>query len=467
MAETASGSGPDSLAGFTLLGLHHGSVPPAVRDRLFIESPDPAPLLARLRGLEVENALVLATCERLEILLARAEVGAKVGGGGEGADETAAIRLLLAQAGAGKIVSEAELKTGLRVLRGPAALRHLFATAAALESRVPGEPEILGQVKAAHRAAHAAGLVGPALERALQGAYIAAKRVRQETALAAHPVSIAAAALKTARDVHGDPRRLSALLLGLGEMSELMAAQLREAGIARLTVAHPVARRAAAAAERWSAAQRDWGDLETTVAEADIVVAALGRGGYTLDAAMLRRVFKRRRQRPIFILDAAVPADVDPSVEDLESAFVYTLDDLERIAAEGLARRETAARDAWRIVDQELDAFRRRGDAQAAGAAIGDLRAHGEALRAAVLAEAPPDADTATRRLLARLLHTPSEALRAAAAHDPAVHAELERALRRLFGLDQTPTDAASGPDSNRDRNESGAARQPVRKEEP
>jgi len=430
---SADGAAPgaEPLAGLRCYGLHHRSVPPEVRERLFIEPPAPEAVLAALDGLADVGALALATCERLELLLVAPAWDAET--------EASAIRALIGCADV--VVPDTDLEAALTVLKGPAALRHLFAVAAALESRIPGEPEILGQVKAAHRAAVAAGRLDPLLERALPAAYVVAKRVRQETALAAHPVSIAAAALKVAREVHGDPRRLSVLLLGLGEVSELMAAQVREAGVARLTVCHPAARRAEAAAARWQAAVQPWDAREAALAEADVVVAALGRGGYILDGALMRRVFKRRRQRPMFVVDAAVPPDVAPAVAALDPAFVYDLGDLERIAAEGLAQRETAALDAWRIVDQELDAFRRRADAAGAGPAIGALRSHAEALRTAVLAEGKHDPEATTRRLLNRLLHAPSEALREAAARDPAEHAELARALRRLFALDRADDD--------------------------
>jgi glutamyl-tRNA reductase len=320
-------------------------------------------------------------------------------------------------------------------------LRPLFPVAAGLDSQIMGEPHVLGQFKASHRAAVEAGLVSRELEGVLQSAYIVAKRVRSETALAAHPVSVAAAAVKVARQVHGDLRRAKALLVGLGEMGEIMADQLREAEVAALTLTHPLARRAEAMARRARAEACSWTALPEALAQADILVACLGQGRYTITAQDIALALKRRRQRPMFIMDAAVPADVEPAVEDLDPAFVYDLDDLEQVAQEGRARREAAALAAWRIVDEELDAFQRQQRQRGAAPALSALGARLEALRADVLANGKLDAEAATRLLVRRVLHDPAQALRAAADRDEAERAELEHSLQRLFRLDPDGAD--------------------------
>jgi glutamyl-tRNA reductase len=264
-----------------------------------------------------------------------------------------------------------------------------------------------------------------------------AKRVRSETALSQQPVSIAAAAIKVARQIHGDLRRTNALLLGLGEMAELMAAQLTDSGVARMVLAHPTRRRADAGARRLGCHVRAWDEVDTALAEADVIVAALGEGRYIVDAARMRRALKARRQRPMFVMDAAVPADVEPAVDQLDSAFVYDLNDLEQVAQEGRAKREAAALAAWRIVDEELDAYARREVGREAVPAVTALRRHAEGLRAEVLASGKLDASAATRLLVNRLLHEPTQALREAA-QDPAERAALERSLARLFGIDRS-----------------------------
>src|SRR5699024_5251233 len=169
---------------------------------------------------------------------------------------------------------------------------------------------------------------------------------------------------------------------------------------------------------------------------ADVVVSSLGNGHLMLDAPLVEQVLRERRRRPMFLIDAAVPNDIDPAVEALDGAFVYSLDDLERVAAAGRRSREAASMQAWRIIGAELDVFRKSHLAREAGPVVADLRAHAERIRQEVLAEKPGDADAATRLLLARLLHEPSEALRHVAVEDPGNRTLFERLLRRLFRLE-------------------------------
>lgn len=414
----------DAADALLVVGLSHRSAPPGLRERLFIEDIDHARLLADVRAAGFEQAVVIATCERLEVATVARD---------RGRAELDIGRLIAGWAGSDDVEA---VGSALSIVRGPAALRHLFAVAASLDSQVLGEPQVLGQLRDSHRAAVAAGLVGRELEAALQAAYTVAKRVRSETPLAEQPVSIAAAAVKVARQVHGDLRRAHALLVGLGEMGEIMAGQLKDNAIASLTVTHPTQRRAETAARRMTAHVRPWPELEDALVDADIVVTALGEGRYTVTEGAMRRALKRRRQRPMFVMDAAVPGDVEPAVEQLDPAFVYDLGDLERVAQEGRAQREAAALAAWRIVDEELDAYQRRDSAREAMGAVTALRDHVEALRAEVLASGKLDADAATRLLVKRLLHEPTQVLREAAEQDEAERAELERSLRRLFRFD-------------------------------
>ncbi|RDD60989.1 glutamyl-tRNA reductase [Ferruginivarius sediminum] len=412
----------DAAGNLLVVGLNYRAAPPSARERLFSDEPDYAQLLADVRAAGLQQAAVIATCERVEIAALTAEPSAA---------EITMSELLARWADA-----ETEtLAPMLSIARGQAGLRHLFAVAAALDSQIVGEPQVFGQFRESHRAARAAGLLGRELDAVLQQACTVARRVRSETALAEHPVSIAAAAVKVARQVHGDLRRAKALLLGLGEMGEIMAGQLREAAIAGLTLTHPVHRRAEAMARRAEADLRPWPELAAAIAEADIVVACLGQGHYTLTAREVSLALKRRRQRPMFIMDAAVPGDVEPAVEDLEPAFVYDLGDLERVAQEGRARREAAALAAWRIVDEELDAFQSRQSQRDAAPTLAAFSERLETLRAEILASGKLDAEAATHQLIRRLLHEPSRVLRSAATTDEAELAELERSLQRLFRL--------------------------------
>ena len=327
---------------------------------------------------------------------------------------------------------------------GAEALRHVFEVAAALDSQIVGEPQVLGQLKAAHRLAAAAGALGPGLETVLQAAYGAAKRVRSETAIGERPVSMAAAACQLARDIHGDLSGATALLLGDGEMGELIAGQLHGAGLRRLLVAAPVEARAAALAERLDCHIVKWDELAARLADAEIVVAGLGGRRYVISAELMGDALKRRRNRPMFLVDAAVPGDIDPAVDALGEAFRYDLDALERVALDGRDRRGQAAAEAAAIVEAAVAAFVRSRGERAAAPTIAALRAHFERVRCEVLdAGAAEPAEELTRRLVNRLLHDPSEALRdvaanagAAGADEAADRERAERLVRRLFRLD-------------------------------
>jgi glutamyl-tRNA reductase len=430
----------DPAARLLIAGLSHRSAPAHARERLFVEDVDRPRLLADLRAAGFGQAVAIATCERVEVATLSEEPAR---------DELAIGALLAGWADMDRDAAN----QALSIHRGHAALRHLFAVAASLESVVVGEPQVLGQLKDSHRAAADAGVVGPELEQMLQAAYTVAKRVRSETALTQQPVSIAAAAIKVARQIHGDLRRTNALLLGLGEMSDLMAAQLNESGVARMVLAHPTRRRADAGARRLGCHARDWDEIDAALTEADVVVAALGEGRYILDAARMRRALKARRQRPMFVMDAAVPADVEPAVDQLDSAFVYDLNDLEQVAQEGRAKREAAALAAWRVVDEELDAYARREVGREAVPAVTALRRHAEGLRAEVLASGKLDASAATRLLINRLLHAPTQVLREAA-QDPAERAALERSLERLFGIARNGAEHGGDRGAGRDDEE-------------
>jgi glutamyl-tRNA reductase len=415
------GTRDDPAAGLLMVGVNHRSAAARLRDLLFVEPGDQPALLAQIREAGVSEALVLSTCDRVEVLAAADD------------PEAAAGRLLDLLAGRAGLPASA-LDGQTSHVEGREAAAHLFAVAASLESQVIGEPQVLGQVKDSHRIAGAAGMTGPRLEAALQAAYAAAKRVRNETTIAEQPSTVAASALQVARRIHGDLKRTSAALLGLGEMGELLADELHGAGVANLAILHESLRRAEAAAHRLGCHYRAWDELPQALAEADIVVAASGSGRYTVEAAGAEAALKRRRRRPIFFIDAAVPGDVDPAVAELDGAFVYDLADLEAVALEGRASREATVAEARRILDRELAAFLRGRAERAAVPAVAALRGRFETVRDEVLHTPGLDAAEATRRLVNQLLHGPSEALRRAAAEGGETAAGLEKALGALFG---------------------------------
>ncbi|MBI2978934.1 MAG: glutamyl-tRNA reductase [Rhodospirillales bacterium] len=411
---------PKALRPF-VVGLSHRSSTLGLRDQLFLEESQIPAVLGRLRLAGVGHALVLSTCDRIEVQ------------GMDDDPETAAARAIAAVA-QHTGVEDAALAGQTYTLTDADAVRQMFRVAASLDSLIIGEPQVLGQVKAGHRMAADAGMTGGGLEALIQAAYGAAKRVRSETAIGERPVSIAAAAARLAHDLHGDLGRVSGLLVGTGEMGELVAAQLLGEGLGHLTVVHPNEGRAEALARTLNCNVGDFDELERLLDEADVLLTALGSRRQVIDADMMLVVLHRRRKRPVFLIDTSLPGDVEPAVNRLDEVFLYDLGDLERVAMEGRATREQEAAGALAIVDEEVESFLRGRDERAAVPALNELRGHFENVRSEVLAEAGDDAERATRLLVNRLLHAPSEAMRRAAAEETD-WPRWEALIRRLFGL--------------------------------
>jgi glutamyl-tRNA reductase len=405
-----------------VIGTNHRTSPVMLRERFALVEARLPLLLEKLRDAGLGEAVLIATCDRLELVTtARDAPGA-----------ASVFASLIAEATA---FAPAEIARALYRHDGAAALRHLFAVASALDSLVIGEPQVLGQVKAAHRLAAEQGLAGSELESTFTAAYAAARRVRRETRIAERPVSIAAAALALARDIHGDLSRANLLVLGPGEMGELMAEHFQRSGVARLAICGP-SPRAERAAERFRCHIAPLDALDEALAAADIAIAALGAGRTILTAPRVAAALRRRPTRPIFVIDAAVPGDAEPAVNDVDGAFLYDLADLERVALAGRATREAASREAWQIIDAELAAFAARRAERRAVPAVVALRQYVERLRREALNEAGGDAEAATRLLANRLLHDPSERLRALMSAAPAEASAVESLLRRLFPLE-------------------------------
>ena len=420
---------PDSPR-LVVVGASYRSSPAALRDRLFVDLPDQPALLGRLRAAGIAEALALATCDRVEIAAAGADP-----------DHATAVALDVLAERAG--VPRSALDGATYRYDGRAAVRHLFAVASSLDSMITGEPQVLGQVKESHRVARAAGACGPTLDAVLDAAYHVAKRVRTETAIGERPVSIAAAAERLARNIHGDLGHCAGLLVGDGDMGELIAAHLRHsgrqgAGLGALTVTARIEARAEMLARHMGCNYASFERLDRLLAGADIVISALATGRHAVTRDQVAAALAARRRKPIFLIDAAVPGDVERAVNELDGAFVYDLADLEAVAIEGRAGRDAAATEAARMVEEAVEEFCRDRAGRRAGPAVARLRARFEAVRAEALRDAGGDAEAATRLLINRLLHEPSAALRALAESGGADSADAERLLIRLFRLEGT-----------------------------
>jgi len=406
-----------------VVGANHRSSGAATRDRLFVEPERVPALLERLRDDGMTQAVLLSTCARVEV---------------QGAHEdpvkaARAVRRLFAEISG---LSDQEIAAETYALDGEDAIRHIFSVAAALDSPVVGEPQVTGQVKEGHAISRAAGMTGPETESALQAAYAAAKRVRTETAIGAGTVSIAAAAVELARDVHGDLARCRGLWIIGSDMGELIAEHVLAGGLGGLSVTAAVAARAVAAARRYRAHHASIERLPELLAEADIVITSLGTGEVVISAEVMEAALVARRRRPVFLIDVAVPNDVAPTVNDLEGAFLYDLGDLERIAHRNRAGRDVAVAEAKGLIEAEVSNYILSRAGREAAPTIAAIRRHFDVVRDEVLSESPgADAEDATRRLVNRLLHQPSRGLDELARLGSS--GEAEQLLRRLFGFDK------------------------------
>ncbi|CUW40885.1 Glutamyl-tRNA reductase [Magnetospirillum sp. XM-1] len=406
-----------------VVGANHRSASLSLRDALFVDDAAAPAFLEGLKRAGLAEALVLATCDRVEIWA-------------EDMDPAHAARLVGEALAVRAELQPAVLSSHLYTLSGGDAVRHGFTVTASLDSLVIGEPHVTGQVKAAHRLARDAGCCGGELDHFLQAAFAVAKRVRSETSIGEGPVSIAAAAVQTARDLHGDLGGLRVLLVGTGEMGELVAESLLAAGAKDISVTAPRAARAEAVAKSLEGHVLAFEELRESLASFDVVLTCVGARTVSVTAEMVTNALKKRRRKPVFLVDAGIPGDIEPAVNRVDGAFLYDLADLEKVALEGRATREAAARAARDIVEAEAQAFLRGRAARAAVPAIVALRARFDEVREQVLAEAGNDAAEATRLLVNRLAHAPSEAMKDIASEGAEWRA-MEKTLRILFRLDE------------------------------
>ena len=407
-----------------LAGVSHHRAPLAVRERVAVDLEAAARLSRSLATSDgpAHEAVVLSTCNRTELYVA----------GDEGVVDHAD-RALLDLAGPGAT----ELAPAAYRLADESAALHLFRVAAGLDSMVPGEGEILGQV----RDAFEAGSPGPLLGRTFRMALRAGRRARVETAIGESPASIPAAAAALAEQVFEGLVGRSVVLVGAGRMSDLTARNLRSRGAAISVVANRTLEHAERLAVSFDARPVTVDDLAGALGAADIVVSSTSAPGFVLGGEAVTSVLRGRRGRPLLIVDLAVPRDVDPSLGAIDGCFVYDVDALEGVVSATLEGRRTEALHAERIVSEEAARFHAWRASLAVVPAIASLRAHAEEIRAAELARVQgrlPEGDrdvvdTLTAQIVNKLLHLPTVRLKEAAiSADGLLYADV---VRHLFGL--------------------------------
>ncbi len=325
-----------------LVGLSHHTTPLEVRERLAFPSADIALALKDLRDqAELGEAMLVSTCNRVEVYASATD------------PDRAGLAVRRYLQGISKGV---DLSTHLYELSGGAAARHAFRVASSLDSLVVGEPQILGQVKEAFMLASDAGAVGAVLGRCISRAFAVAKRVRTETGIAAGAVSVSSIACDLAKGIFGELTGRRVVLVGAGEMSEGAAKALSQQGTL-LTVVNRNQERARAVAAACGGEARDFDQLEHELVSADVVVTSTASPKYVITRELMQKVVRARRHRPLFLIDIAVPRDVDPRVESMDNVFLFDIDDLEQVANQNIAIRRREAEQAERIVEQEVAAF--------------------------------------------------------------------------------------------------------------
>jgi glutamyl-tRNA reductase len=403
-----------------LVGTSHRFAPVALRGRVALPLADAGALAQTLAG-DAREAVCLSTCNRTELYIAAPDADEA---------ERAAVDALAAL--------EPEVAPSLYRLRDEAAALHLFRVAAGLDSLVPGEGEILGQV----RHAYEAGATGPLLDRLFRQALHAGRKVRAQTAIGESPASVASAAAALAEQVFGDLDGREILLIGAGKVSEQAARNFlsRRARIA--FVANRSADRAGELAAKLGADALPLERVEEELGRADVVVASTSAPGYVLDREQAARALKARRGRPLLLVDLAVPRDLDPAINELDGCYLYDIDDLQAVVTETLAARRGEAQRAESIVAAEADKFQEWQVSLEVVPAIASLRARAEEIRAAELEKVAGrlnenerrTVESITAQIVNKLLHLPTVRMKeAAAAAEGVVYAD---AVRHLFGLE-------------------------------
>ena len=426
------------------LGLNHTTAPLELRERAVV---DVAGMSSALRSLSscpgVSEAAILSTCNRTDLYC------------GVGTGEDAPTRWFGEFLG----IDRRDLVGHLYVHREDAAVRHLMRVASGLDSMVLGEPQILGQLKQAYGAARREGSLGVVLEKLFQRSFSVAKRVRTDTDIGASPVSVAYAAVTLAHRIFGDLGARTALLVGAGETVELCARHLASSRIGRMVIANRTIEHARRIATRLGAYAIALDEVPLHLAEADIVISSTASRATVISSRQTREALHRRRRRPMFMADLAVPHDIDREAGTLPDVYLYGVDDLADVIEEGRQRRMAAAGVAEGIIDRQVAEFMAWMRGRRVSSVIVQVRESAVAAREEVLGKArrrlqggePPDevVEYVARTLVNKLLHAPSTAIREAGESD---RQDIVEAARTLFGVAAEEEVPGPGPGVGRTR---------------
>jgi glutamyl-tRNA reductase len=417
-----------------LIGLNHKTAPLAVREKIFAGCQEEKDLLSSLRSINgVGEVLYLSTCNRIEIIASVEETE----------DAGKSLNDFLAQNGG---LTPTEVANCFYEYRGEEAVRHIFRVSASLDSLVIGETQILGQVKDAYRQALAQNATGVVLNRLMHCSFRAAKRVRSETAIAVNPVSVSFAAVELAKKIFGSLTGKKILLIGAGEMAELTGMHLISNGAEEIIVANRSMPQAIALAEKFHGEAVSLDALEEKLIEVDIVISSTGAPAYVVTADLIRKIHHQRKNRLLFLIDIAVPRDIDPVASLLENVYLYNIDNLQDIVDENMNVRKKEAIKAEMIVEEEITRYVSWQKEQESVPTIVSLRNKAEEIVRAEMDKAAGwmnkldkeeqgKVDGLVNSIVNKLLHIPVAALKEESSEFSSK--DIVATVRRLFRLDE------------------------------
>ncbi len=417
----------------SVTGLNHTTAPVEVRERLAFDPMSLPQVTGELRTMPgMHEGIILSTCNRVDIAVTSDDA----------INAHEAVEEFLARS---RCVERTWLKPFLYHFDGRDAIRHLFRVAASLDSMVVGEPQILGQLKAAFETAKSQGTVAGVLETVMTRAFSVAKRVRSETEIGQSAVSVSYTAVELARQIFGSLKGSSVMLLGAGKMSVLAARHLERAGAKEIVVTNRSPERARQMAEMFRARVVDYHDLHPALPGIDVLIASSGAPHYILTKDDMRQVIAARRNRPMFLIDIAVPRNIDPAVNELDGVFLYDIDDLQKVVDQNRQGRLNHAEDAEKIVDGEVDRLITRLEQRQATPTIVSLQQQLENIRAseidrlrgrlgALTSQQEEAIEAITRGIINKIAHAPITELRRQSSGPGGT--QIAELIRRLFRLD-------------------------------
>jgi glutamyl-tRNA reductase len=413
------------------VGINYNTAPLSVRERLAFPTEILSSSLKELWHIkEITEAAILSTCNRTEFYCEL-----------ENNDELILINWIAKN----RQIDIKEFTPYLYSHTDSQLIRHMFRVACGLDSMILGEPQILGQMKSAYQQANEAGTLGKHLGKLFQYTFSAAKKVRTDTAIGSSPVSVAFSAVRLAQQIFDQLSQQTAILIGAGETIELTARHFHQRGVKRIIIANRTYAKAHNLAAQFDGYAIALSELPSHLAEADIVVSSTASQLPILGKGLVESAIKKRKHKPMFMVDLAVPRDIEPEVEQLRDVYLYTVDDLQNTVNENLDSRRQAAEQAEEIIDTQVEYFLAWLRSQGAQSTIKDFRRHAELTRDETLNKAlaalknGADPETTVTRLAHlltnKLIHTPSTQIRQAGANE---RHDLVAAAREIFKVKDT-----------------------------